>query len=73
VAVLLLCFIFGITIILGVLLTLSAIDDLNANVAQLKTDVEAYIASKQGAIPADQVAAAASAVAALDAEVKSAQ
>jgi hypothetical protein len=53
-------------------LQLAAIDDLNNNLAQLKTDVEAYIASKTGAVPAAQVEAAAQAVAALDAEVKAA-
>jgi len=52
---------------------LAAIDDLNANIQQLTTDVNAYIASKQGAVPQAQVEAAAQAVAALDAVVKSAQ
>jgi len=52
---------------------MAEIDNLNNNVAQLKADVEAYIASKTGAVPAAQVQAAADAVATVDAEVKAAQ
>jgi hypothetical protein len=65
---------FGILLVISItgVLIVAAIDDLNNNLAQLKTDVEAYIASKSGAVPAAQVEAAASAVAALDAEVKAA-
>ena len=50
-------------------LEMAAIDTLNANVAQLKTDVEALIAQVAGTSEA-QVQAAADAVAALDAEVQ---
>lgn len=51
---------------------MAALDTLNANVAQLKTDFEAYAAGKQGGATEAQVQAAADAVAAIDAEVKSA-
>jgi outer membrane murein-binding lipoprotein Lpp len=54
-------------------LIMAVIDDLNAAVAQLKTDVEAYIAAHQGAVPVAQVQAVTTAVQALDAEVKAAQ
>lgn len=60
-------------IILEGVFILAALDNLNANVAQLKSDVEAYIASKQGGATEAQVQAAADAVAAVDAEVKAAQ
>ncbi len=60
-------------LILEGLFLMAAIDDLNTNVTQLKTDVEAYIASQAGAVPAAQVEAAAANVAAIDAEVKAAQ
>lgn len=53
--------------------TVAALDNLNANVAQLKTDFEAFAASKQGGANEAQVQAAADAVAAIDAEVKAAQ
>ena len=59
-------------LILGVFI-MAALDTLNANVAQLKTDFEAYAASKQGGATEAQVQAAADAVAAIDAEVKAAQ
>lgn len=49
----------------------SAIDDLNNNINQLKVDVEALIALPKG-VPEAEVAAAATAVASLDAEVKAA-
>lgn len=52
---------------------MAEIENLNTNVAKLKTDIEAYIASKQGAVPAAEVQAAADAVAAVDAEVLSAK
>lgn len=52
---------------------MAALDNLNANVAQLKTDFEAFAASKQGGANEAQVQAAADAVAAIDAEVKAAQ
>ncbi len=48
---------------------MAAIDNLNANVAQLKTDVEALVVKPAG-VPEAEVQAAADAVAALDAEVK---
>lgn len=51
-------------------LLLAALDTLNSNIAQLKTDFEAYAASKQGGATEAQVQAAADAVAAVDAEVK---
>ena len=59
-------------LILGAFI-MAALDTLNANVAQLKTDFEAYAASKQGGATEAQVQAAADAVAAIDAEVKAAQ
>ena len=59
-------------LILGVFI-MAALDTLNANVAQLKTDFEAYAASKQGGATEAQVQATADAVAAIDAEVKAAQ
>jgi len=59
-------------IILGGLIV-AAKDALTANIAQAKTDIEAYIASKQGGMTEAETQAAADAVAAIDAEVKSAQ
>ena len=59
-------------LILGVFI-MAALDTLNANVAQLKTDFEAYAASKQGGATEVEVQAAADAVAAIDAEVKAAK
>lgn len=47
---------------------MAAIDNLNANLAKLKTDVEALLARQTSASEA-QIQAAADAVAALDAEV----
>lgn len=61
-----------ILVVLGVI-NMAAIDTLNANVATLKTDVEAYIARKQGGASEAQVQAAADAVAVVDAEVQAAQ
>lgn len=52
---------------------MAALDTLNANIATLKTDFEAYAAGKQGGATEAQVQAAADAVAAVDAEVKAAQ
>lgn len=49
--------------------TLAAIDNLNANVAALKVDVDALIAKPAGT-PEAPIQAAADAVAALDAAVK---
>lgn len=46
---------------------MAAIDNLNTNVAKLKTDVAALIAA--GGVPEAQVQAAADAVAAIDADV----
>lgn len=48
---------------------MAAIDTLNANVAELKTNVETLIAQSAGTAEA-QVQAAADAVAAINAEVK---
>lgn len=52
---------------------MAALDTLNQNIATLKTDFEAYAASKQGGASEAQVQAAADAVAAIDAEVKASQ
>ena len=49
--------------------TMAAIDNLNTNVAQLKTDVDALLAQNAAATEA-QIQSAADAVAAVDAEVK---
>lgn len=62
----------GISVVIGVS-NMAALDNLNTNLAQLKTDFEAFAASKQGGATEVQVQAAADSVAALDAEVKSAQ
>ena len=51
----------------------AAIDTLNANITDLKTKVEAFIASKSGGASEAQVQAAADAVAAVTAEVPAAQ
>lgn len=51
---------------------MAAKDTLTANIAQAKTDIEAYIAGKQGGMTEVETQAAADAVAALDAEVKAA-
>lgn len=48
---------------------MAALDNLNANVTELKTKIEAFIASKQGGASEAQVQAAADAVAAVTAEV----
>ena len=48
---------------------MAAIDNLNTNVAALKTDVDALLAQSSAATEA-QIQAAADAVAAVDAEVK---
>ena len=66
-------YLYAVILILVGVFILSAIDNLNANIASLKTDVEAFIANKQGGASEAQVQAAADAVAALDAEVKAAQ
>lgn len=52
---------------------MAALDTLNGNIAILKTDIETYIANKQGGATEAQVQAAADAVAAIDTEVKAAQ
>jgi hypothetical protein len=62
----------GTFIIIGVIIV-AALDNLNANIATLKTDFEAYAAGKQGGANEAQVQAAADAVAAIDAEVKASQ
>lgn len=50
---------------------MAAIDNANANLAQLKTDVEALLAKPAG-IPEAEVQAIADAIAALDVSVKAA-
>jgi len=55
-------------VILGGLIV-AALDTLNQNIADLKTKVEAYIASKQGGATEAQVQAAADAVAVITNEV----
>lgn len=51
---------------------MAAKDTLTANIAQAKTDIETYISNKQGGMTEAETQAAADAVAAIDAEVKSA-
>lgn len=50
---------------------MAALDTLNANIADLKTKFEAFIASKSGGASEAQVQASADAVAAITAEVPS--
>jgi hypothetical protein len=59
---------FCAVVILGGLIV-AALDTLNQNVADLKTKVEAFIASKQGGATETQVQAAADAVAVITSEV----
>lgn len=48
---------------------MAAKDTLLANIAQTKTDLEAFIASKQGGMTEVETQAAADAVAAIDSEI----
>ena len=48
---------------------MAAIDTANTNLATLKTDLETFIASKQGGATETQVQALADSIAALDAEI----